>query len=32
MFPVVGYMLGTIQLSKFDFIPRMFKIEFIAFA
>ncbi len=32
IFTVVGYMLGTIQLSKFDFIVRMFKIAFIAFA
>lgn len=32
IFTVVGYMLGTIQLSKFDFIIRMFKIAFIAFA
>lgn len=31
IFTVVGYMLGTIQLSKFDFIVRMFKIAFIAF-
>lgn len=31
-FTVVGYMLGTIQLSKFDFIIRIFKIAFIAFA
>ncbi|MBA8770378.1 conjugal transfer protein TrbL [Wolbachia pipientis] len=32
IFTVIGYMLGTIQLSKFDFIVRMFKIAFIAFA
>ncbi|WP_395463169.1 type IV secretion system protein [Wolbachia endosymbiont of Cantharis cryptica] len=32
IFTVVGYMLGTIQLSKFDFIVRMMKIAFIAFA
>ncbi|WP_353278817.1 type IV secretion system protein [Wolbachia endosymbiont (group B) of Longitarsus flavicornis] len=32
IFTVVGYMLGTIQLSKFDFIIRIFKIAFIAFA
>ncbi|WP_264707326.1 TrbL/VirB6 family protein [Wolbachia endosymbiont (group A) of Acrocera orbiculus] len=32
IFTIVGYMLGTIQLSKFDFIVRMFKIAFIAFA
>ncbi|GFQ72415.1 uncharacterized protein RT0029 [Trichonephila clavata] len=32
IFTVVSYMLGTIQLSKFDFIVRMFKIAFIAFA
>ncbi|QIT36646.1 TrbL/VirB6 family protein [Wolbachia endosymbiont of Brugia pahangi] len=32
IFTVVGYMLGTIQLSKFDFIIRMMKIAFIAFA
>ncbi|WP_264328745.1 TrbL/VirB6 family protein [Wolbachia endosymbiont (group A) of Andrena hattorfiana] len=32
IFTVVGYMLGTIQLSKFDFIVRIFKIAFIAFA
>ncbi|WP_265030942.1 TrbL/VirB6 family protein [Wolbachia endosymbiont (group B) of Athalia cordata] len=32
IFTVVGYMLGTIQLSKFDFIIRTFKIAFIAFA
>ncbi len=32
IFTVVGYMLGTIQLRKFDFIVRMFKIAFIAFA
>ncbi|WP_047759810.1 MAG: type IV secretion system protein [Wolbachia endosymbiont of Armadillidium vulgare] len=32
IFTVVGYMLGTIQLSKFDFIIRVFKIAFIAFA
>ncbi|QMV46163.1 conjugal transfer protein TrbL [Wolbachia pipientis] len=32
IFTVVGYMLGTIQLSKFDFVVRMFKIAFIAFA
>lgn len=32
IFTVVDYMLGTIQLSKFDFIVRMFKIAFIAFA
>nr|WP_253309869.1 hypothetical protein [Rickettsia endosymbiont of Ceutorhynchus assimilis] len=31
IFSVVGYMLGTIQLSKFDFIVRMFKIAFISF-
>ncbi|QUI60791.1 type IV secretion system protein [Wolbachia endosymbiont of Spodoptera picta] len=31
-FTVVGYMLGTIQLSKFDFIIRIFKIAFIVFA
>ncbi|MDE5064277.1 TrbL/VirB6 family protein [Wolbachia endosymbiont of Drosophila tristis] len=32
IFTVIGYMLGTIQLSKFDSIVRMFKIAFIAFA
>lgn len=32
IFTIVGYMLGTIQLSKFDFIVRMMKIAFIAFA
>ncbi|MCM1000771.1 MAG: type IV secretion system protein [Wolbachia endosymbiont of Melophagus ovinus] len=32
IFTVVGYMLGTTQLSKFDFIVRMMKIAFIAFA
>ncbi|WP_353276736.1 type IV secretion system protein [Wolbachia endosymbiont (group B) of Villa cingulata] len=32
IFTVVGYMLGTIQLSKFDFIIRIFKIAFVAFA
>lgn len=32
IFTVVGYMLGAIQLSKFDFVIRMFKIAFIAFA
>jgi type IV secretion system protein VirB6 len=32
IFTVVGYMLGMIQLSKFDFIVRMMKIAFIAFA
>ncbi|MDG7052381.1 MAG: type IV secretion system protein [Wolbachia endosymbiont of Alcedoecus sp.] len=32
IFTVVGYMLGTIQLSQFDFIVRMMKIAFIAFA
>ncbi|WP_343289238.1 type IV secretion system protein [Wolbachia endosymbiont of Encarsia formosa] len=32
IFTVVCYMLGTIQLSKFDFIIRIFKIAFIAFA
>ncbi|WP_265023997.1 TrbL/VirB6 family protein [Wolbachia endosymbiont (group A) of Epagoge grotiana] len=32
IFTFIGYMLGTIQLSKFDFIVRMFKIAFIAFA
>jgi type IV secretion system protein VirB6 len=32
IYTVVGYMLGTIQLSKFDFIVRMMKIAFIAFA
>ncbi|QJT94631.1 type IV secretion system protein [Wolbachia endosymbiont of Diaphorina citri] len=32
IFTVIGYMLGTIQLSKFDFIVRMMKIAFIAFA
>ncbi len=32
IFTVVGYMLGTIQLSKSDFIIRIFKIAFIAFA
>ncbi|UXX40114.1 MULTISPECIES: TrbL/VirB6 family protein [unclassified Wolbachia] len=32
IFTVVGYMLGTIQLSKFDCIIRIFKIAFIAFA
>ncbi|MFP3033670.1 MAG: type IV secretion system protein, partial [Wolbachia sp.] len=32
IFTVFGYMFGTIQLSKFDFIVRMFKIAFIAFA
>ncbi|NSM56316.1 conjugal transfer protein TrbL [Wolbachia endosymbiont of Atemnus politus] len=32
IFTVVGYMLGTVQLSKFDFIVRMMKIAFIAFA
>ncbi|WP_341807812.1 type IV secretion system protein [Wolbachia endosymbiont (group E) of Neria commutata] len=31
IFTVVGYMLGTVQLSKFDFIIRMTKIAFIAF-
>lgn len=32
IFTIVGYMLGTIQISKFDFIVRMMKIAFIAFA
>jgi type IV secretion system protein VirB6 len=32
IFSVVGYMLGTVQLSKYDFIIRMVKIAFIAFA
>ncbi|APR98355.2 TrbL/VirB6 family protein [Wolbachia endosymbiont of Folsomia candida] len=32
IFTVVGYMLGTVQLSKFDFIVRITKIAFIAFA
>ncbi|MDM8335535.1 TrbL/VirB6 family protein [Wolbachia pipientis] len=32
IFTVVGYMLGTIQLSKFDFVIRMLKIAFITFA
>jgi|GEM_PF-4604022 len=32
IFTVVGYMLGMMQLSKFDFIVRMMKIAFIAFA
>ncbi|MGL9732477.1 MAG: type IV secretion system protein [Wolbachia sp.] len=32
IFTVVGYMLGMIQLSKFDFIIRIMKIAFIAFA
>ncbi|MGL9717179.1 MAG: type IV secretion system protein [Wolbachia sp.] len=32
IFTVVGYMLGTAQPSKFDFIVRMMKIAFIAFA
>ncbi|QOD38510.1 TrbL/VirB6 family protein [Candidatus Wolbachia massiliensis] len=32
IFTVVGYMFGTIQLSKFDFVVRMMKIAFIAFA
>ncbi|MGL9757545.1 MAG: type IV secretion system protein [Wolbachia sp.] len=32
IFTVVGYMLGTIQLSKFDFIVRIMKVAFIAFA
>ncbi|MCA4774848.1 type IV secretion system protein [Wolbachia endosymbiont of Mansonella ozzardi] len=32
IFTVVNYMLGTIQLSKFDFTVRMMKIAFIAFA
>ncbi|WP_068652423.1 TrbL/VirB6 family protein [Wolbachia endosymbiont of Trichogramma pretiosum] len=31
-FTVIGYMLGTIQLSKFDFIIRILKVVFIAFA
>ncbi|WCR57950.1 TrbL/VirB6 family protein [Wolbachia endosymbiont of Ctenocephalides felis wCfeJ] len=31
IFTVVGYMLGTLQLSKFDFIVRVMKIAFIAF-
>lgn len=31
IFSVVGYMMRTIQLSKFDFIVRMMKIAFIAF-
>ncbi|NUY39237.1 conjugal transfer protein TrbL [Wolbachia endosymbiont of Litomosoides brasiliensis] len=32
IFTVVGYTLGTIQLNKFDFIVRVMKIAFIAFA
>ncbi len=31
IFSVVGYMLGTLQLSKYDFIVRIVKIAFIAF-
>ncbi|MGL9725734.1 MAG: type IV secretion system protein [Wolbachia sp.] len=32
IFTVVSYMLGTIQLSKYDFTIKIFKIAFIAFA
>ncbi|WP_275602229.1 TrbL/VirB6 family protein [Wolbachia endosymbiont of Onchocerca gibsoni] len=32
IFTVVGYVLGTTQLSKFDFIIRIMKIAFISFA
>ena len=32
IFSVVGYMLGTVQLSKHDFIVRITKIAFIVFA
>ncbi|MDD9331509.1 MAG: type IV secretion system protein [Wolbachia sp.] len=32
IFTVIGYMLGTIQLSKYDFIVRITKIALIAFA
>ncbi|WCR53903.1 MAG: hypothetical protein PG981_000925 [Wolbachia endosymbiont of Ctenocephalides orientis wCori] len=32
IFTVVGYMLGTVQLNKFDFIVRIVKIAFVTFA
>lgn len=32
MFSVIGYMLGTVQLNNYDFIIRITKIAFIAFA
>ena len=32
VFTVFGYMLGTVQLSKFDFVVRMMKVAFVAFA